>query len=176
MPLLALPNNRLSHCSIPIQHGRVIYGFERQIDDLLEETTKDRQANPLSQPGEGRGVRQGLIGAIAQVPANTEPICGKHQQLAFGANTLEDHHEVELEEDDWIDGRDGRDWDSRHGPTTGHRTSRGAHRDSGRSDRAGRGHRARRSSGNQLAGFDRTEHGRDSAVVETHPRHLESPA
>src|SRR5262245_13733270 len=48
---------------------------------------------------------QWLIQVVAQVPAMGQIQAGHLHQLPFGANALEEHDELELEEDHWIDGR-----------------------------------------------------------------------
>jgi len=49
-------------------------------------------------------IGQALVQIITQVPADAQPIRdGAHQQ-PLGADILEEHGELQLKEDDWVDG------------------------------------------------------------------------
>jgi hypothetical protein len=48
-------------------------------------------------------VRQRLIEVVAEIPAEAEAIGGDANQLTLGAQSLEEQHQLELEEDDRVD-------------------------------------------------------------------------
>src|SRR5690349_15582683 len=50
-------------------------------------------------------IRQLLVQVIAEIPAQAEPVRRDAQQLAFRADALEEHDELQLEEHDGINGR-----------------------------------------------------------------------
>src|SRR5262249_40923839 len=52
---------------------------------------------------QARMVRQGLVQVIAEKPPDTQPVGGEAHQLAFGANALEEHYELQAKEDARID-------------------------------------------------------------------------
>jgi hypothetical protein len=74
-----------------------------KINHVLEEPTKDWQAEPLADLHEAGAIGQWLIKVVAEVPAVRQIQAGKFNELPFGANTLEEHDEVEPEEDDRVD-------------------------------------------------------------------------
>ena len=49
-------------------------------------------------------IRQGLVQVVAQEPPDTEPVGRQAQQLTLGADPLEEHDQLEAEEDHRIDG------------------------------------------------------------------------
>jgi len=49
-------------------------------------------------------IGQGLVQIVANIPTNAEPIRRMPHQLPFRTDALEKHHELELKEDDGIDG------------------------------------------------------------------------
>jgi hypothetical protein len=79
--------------------------FLAQVDDVLEEPAEDGKTEALADASKASGVRQRLVEAVAEVPPDAEPILRQRQELALRADSLEEHHQVELEEDDGIDGR-----------------------------------------------------------------------
>ena len=50
-------------------------------------------------------IGQRFIEVVARIPPHRQIVPGLLHQLALGANTFEKHHQLELEEDDGIDGR-----------------------------------------------------------------------
>jgi hypothetical protein len=50
-------------------------------------------------------VRQRFVEVIAQVPSGTQPVYRQLEELALGSNPFEEHQQLELEKDDWIDTR-----------------------------------------------------------------------
>ena len=79
-----------------------------QLDDVLEEALEDGQAQALPDAGQAGVVGQRLVQGVAEVPAVREVEAGRLDQLPLGADALEEHDELELEEDDRVDGRAGR--------------------------------------------------------------------
>ena len=76
-----------------------------QIDDLLEEALEDVDAEPLPDAGQAGVVGEFLIEGVAEVPAVGQVEAGGLDQLALGADPLEEHDQLELEEDDRVDAR-----------------------------------------------------------------------
>lgn len=76
-----------------------------EIDDLLEEARKDRDAQPLSDPRQAGVVGERFIEGIAQVPAMRQVQTGGLHELALRAEPLEKHDELQFEEHHRIDGR-----------------------------------------------------------------------
>ena len=75
-----------------------------QIDDLLEEALEDVDAEPLPDAGQAGVVGQRLVEGVAEVPAVGQVEAGGLDELALGADALEEHHQLQLEEDDRVDG------------------------------------------------------------------------
>src|SRR5947207_12536339 len=71
---------------------------------LLKEATKALNTIALTDACETGMVRQWLIQIVAKIPPDAQPICRMPHQLAFGTYSLEEHHELQLEEDHRIDG------------------------------------------------------------------------
>jgi hypothetical protein len=65
---------------------------DAEVDHVLEEATEDGKTEALADAGEASGVRQRLIEAVAEIPPDTEAICGQRQELAFRADAFEEHH------------------------------------------------------------------------------------
>jgi hypothetical protein len=72
--------------------------------NLLKEAAKDFDPIALTDTGETRVIGQWLTQIIAQVPQNAEPISRMTHQLPFGAYSFKKHDELQLEEDDGING------------------------------------------------------------------------
>ena len=79
-------------------------GLLTEIDDLLEEALEDVDAEPLPDAGQAGVVREVLVQGIAEVPAVGQVEAGRLDELAFGADALEEHDQLQLEEDDRVDG------------------------------------------------------------------------
>jgi hypothetical protein len=84
----------------PDQTGRLA-----QLDDLLEETLEDLDAETSPDPGQAGVIGQRLVQGVAEVPAMGQVHAGQLDQLALRADPLEEHDQLELEEDDRIDAR-----------------------------------------------------------------------
>src|SRR5215211_6038897 len=52
-------------------------------------------------------IRQRLVQAVAQVPTVGEVEARRRDELSFRADAFEEHHQLQLEKDDRIDGRSG---------------------------------------------------------------------
>ena len=76
-----------------------------EVDHVLEEAAKDLEPEALPDAGEAGGIGQRLVEAVTEVPADTEAVHGQGEELPLRAQALEEHHQVELEEDHRIDGR-----------------------------------------------------------------------
>jgi hypothetical protein len=63
---------------------------------------EDVEAQPLPNPGQTGVVRQVLIQGVAQVPAVGQVEARHRDQLALGADSLEEHHQLQFEEGDWV--------------------------------------------------------------------------
>ena len=74
-----------------------------EIDDLLEEALEDVDAQPLPDAGQAGVVGQRLVQGVAEVPAVGQVEAGRLDELALGADALEEHDQLELEEDDRVD-------------------------------------------------------------------------
>ena len=78
--------------------------FLAEVDDLLEEALEDVDARALPDAGQAGVVGQRLIEGVAQIPAMGQVEAGGLDQLALGADPLEEHDQLQLEEDDRVDG------------------------------------------------------------------------
>jgi hypothetical protein len=76
-----------------------------EINNRLEEPFEDRDPQPLPNPGQAGVVRQGFVEGLAQIPPVSEVQAGGLDELAFGADPLEKHDELQLEEDDRVNAR-----------------------------------------------------------------------
>ncbi len=79
-----------------------------QIDDSLEEALEDIDPEALPDAGQAGVVGQVFIKGVAAVPAMRQVETRGRDEVPLGADPLEDHHQLQLEEDDRVDG----------GPTT----------------------------------------------------------
>src|SRR6266446_1178148 len=68
----------------------------------LKEATEDIDSIALTNTGQTGMIGQWLAQIVSDVPSDAEPICCVPHQLPFGAYPLEEHHELQLEEDDGI--------------------------------------------------------------------------
>ena len=75
-----------------------------EIDDLLEEALEDVDPKALPDAGQAGVVRQRLVQGVAEIPAVGQVEAGRLDELALGADALEEHHQLQLEEDDRVDG------------------------------------------------------------------------
>src|SRR4051794_6693198 len=78
--------------------------FLTQIHDLLKEALEDADAQSLPDPGQAGVVRQRLIEGVAEIPPMGEVETRRLDQLPLRANALEEHDQLEFEEDYRIDG------------------------------------------------------------------------
>jgi hypothetical protein len=76
-----------------------------QRDDVLEEPLEDWQAQPPPNAGQTGVVGQRFVERIAEVPAVSEVEASSVHQAPLGAEALEEHDELELEEHDRVDRR-----------------------------------------------------------------------
>ena len=74
-----------------------------QVDDLLEEALEDVDAEPLPDAGQAGVVGERLVQGVAEVPAVGQVEARRLDQLALGADALEEHDQLQLEEDDRVD-------------------------------------------------------------------------
>ncbi len=74
-----------------------------QIHDLLEEALEDGDSQPLPDAGQAGVVGQLLVQGVAEVPAVRQIEGGGFDQLALGADALEEQDELQLEEDHRVD-------------------------------------------------------------------------
>jgi hypothetical protein len=79
-------------------------GLLAQVDDFLEEALEDLDPQPLSDAGQAGVIRQVFIEGIAQIPAMGQVEAGGCDELTLGADPLEEHHELQLEEDGRVEG------------------------------------------------------------------------
>ena len=80
-------------------------GLEAQLHDVLEEAAEVRQAEPLADAGQAGVVGQRLVQVVAEVPAVRQVEGDRLHELALGPQTLEEHDQLELEEDHGVDAR-----------------------------------------------------------------------
>ena len=76
--------------------------LDAQPHDPLEEPAEDLEAVALADARQRRVVGQRLVQVVAEVPPQGEPIRDHPHEPAFGAQVLEEHHQLQLEEDDWV--------------------------------------------------------------------------
>ena len=79
--------------------------FLAQADHLLEEALEDVDPKPLPDAGQAGVVRQLLVEGVAQIPTVGEIEAGRLDQFALGADPFKEHHQLELDEDDRVNGR-----------------------------------------------------------------------
>src|SRR5918993_4845291 len=60
--------------------------------------------HPLPDAGETGVIGQLLVQRVAQIPAVGQVEAGRRDELPFRADALEEHHQVQLEKDDRVDG------------------------------------------------------------------------
>jgi hypothetical protein len=75
-----------------------------QVNDLLEEALEDADAEPLPNAGQTGVVGQRLVQRVPDVPAVAKVEAGRLDQLPLGADAFEEHDQLQLEEDDRVDG------------------------------------------------------------------------
>jgi len=75
------------------------------LNDRREEAAEDRQPEACTDFAQTRVIGQWFVKVIAEIPPHRETEPGDLDQLAFGADALKEHHEMQLEEDDGIDRR-----------------------------------------------------------------------
>jgi hypothetical protein len=78
-------------------------GVLTEVDDLLEEALEEVDAQPLPDAGQAGVVRQLFAEGVAEIPAVGQVETGRFDELALGADALEEHDELELEEDHRVD-------------------------------------------------------------------------
>ena len=104
------PRDAAAHGGVGLYLGRVEKqllaphqsGLDALFDDPLEEATEDLQPVALADAGEARMVGQGLEEVVAEVPPQREAVRYDLHQLALGAKVFEEHHQLQLEEDDRV--------------------------------------------------------------------------
>src|SRR6266699_7099899 len=79
-------------------------GLLTLIDDGLEEATEHLHAIAGANAREAGMIGKWFPQVITNEPADAESICSMPHQLAFGADALEEHDELQLEKDDGING------------------------------------------------------------------------
>ena len=80
-------------------------GCLTHIDDPFEEPVEDLHTQAIPDAAQAGMLGQRLIQVIAQIPAVRQIQASHLDQSPFRADPLEEHDELELEEDDRIDGR-----------------------------------------------------------------------
>ena len=78
-------------------------GLLTEVDDLLEEALEEVDTKPLSDAGQAGVIRQRLIQGVAEIPAMGKIETRRFDELPLGADALEEHHQLQLEEDHRID-------------------------------------------------------------------------
>ena len=58
---------------------------------------------PLPDAGQAGVVGELLVERVAEIPAVGEVETRRRDELPLGADALEEHDQLELEEDDWVD-------------------------------------------------------------------------
>ena len=74
------------------------------LDDSLEKAAENGQTIAGADARQAGMVGQGLVKVVAQIPPHTEPVGDQAHEVAFGADALEKHHQLQLEEDHRING------------------------------------------------------------------------
>src|SRR5262249_19813426 len=77
--------------------------FLAEADHMLKDAAQAIKTEALPDAGETGGIGQRLVQTVAELPPDTEAIRGQGKELALRAKPLEEHHQVELEEDHGID-------------------------------------------------------------------------
>src|SRR5207247_1606882 len=72
------------------------------LDNGVEETAKDVHAIALADARQAGMIWQGFVQIVSDVPSDAEPIRCMPHELPFGAYSLEEHHELQFEEDNGI--------------------------------------------------------------------------
>jgi len=76
-----------------------------QLHNMVEEAAEEGQAVALADLAQARVVGQGLIEMVAQVPAVRQVEAGGRDELALGADPLEEHDQLQAEENHRVDAR-----------------------------------------------------------------------
>jgi hypothetical protein len=74
-----------------------------QVNDALEEALEDLDAEPLPDARQAGVVGQVLVEGVAEVPAVRQVEDRRRDELALGADPLEEHDQRQFEEDDRVD-------------------------------------------------------------------------
>lgn len=106
------PRSQRIHISIPLDLRRVHQqflapdqsGLVTQFHDVLEESPEGVEAEAVTDARETGMIGKRLIEVIAEIPAMGKVQGCEREELTFGADSLEEHDELELEEDDRVDG------------------------------------------------------------------------
>lgn len=110
---VAEPRHEGIHGGVPGDPGRIGEDFLSpdkprvlaEVDNPFEEVAEDREPEALADPGDARGVRQCLVKGVAEIPAAAEAVHRQRQEFSLRANAFEEHHQIELEDHNRIDGR-----------------------------------------------------------------------
>ena len=79
-------------------------GRDALLDDRLEEAAEDVQPIALPDAAQTGVVGQRLGQVVAEIPAQAQPVGDDPHELPLGAQPLEEQHQLQLEEDDRVDG------------------------------------------------------------------------
>src|SRR5215213_9349217 len=74
-------------------------GLEALLDDPLEEVSEDLETVAVPDPGEAGVVGQRFVEVVAEVPTQREAVGDYAHELTLRREVLEEHDELELEED-----------------------------------------------------------------------------
>ncbi len=77
-------------------------GVDAELDNAVEEAPEDVEPIPLADLREAGVVGQALAQVVAKVPAQAQAVGSDAHELPLGADALEEHDELELEEDDRV--------------------------------------------------------------------------
>jgi hypothetical protein len=72
------------------------------LHDALEEAPEDIHAIAVADASQAGMVRQRFVEVVAELPSDTQPVGSQGKQLALGTEALKEQHQVQLEEDHWV--------------------------------------------------------------------------
>jgi hypothetical protein len=98
-------NTQIPVPNSPTESWDLQLGLLTLFDDGIKELPKHVEAIARADPAETGMTRKRLIQIEPQIPANAQAISGLTEELAFGADALGEHDELQFEEHDRINGR-----------------------------------------------------------------------
>src|SRR5581483_6942812 len=81
------------------------FGLLALFHNRFEEAAKNVQSITGANTAQARMIGERLVEIIAQIPTNTQAVSRLEHELAFGANALKKHHQLQLKKDNRVNRR-----------------------------------------------------------------------